>query len=85
MTLLCAWRLQIHIRDGRKLFVATPEDNLLRKLWWFRMGGEVSDRQWRDILGIPRISAQRLDHAYLAQWAPRLAVADLLERALTQP
>ncbi len=31
---------------GGSLFVASIEDNILRKLRWFRMGGEVSDRQW---------------------------------------
>jgi hypothetical protein len=79
-----ARRTEVTIRDGRKLFVATPEDNLLRKLWWYRMGGEVSDRQWRDILGILRASAKALDREYAALWAPRLGVADLLERAIAQ-
>ena len=27
---------------------ASPEDTILSKLEWYRMGGEVSDRQWRD-------------------------------------
>ena len=27
---------------------ASPEDTVLSKLEWYRMGGEVSDRQWRD-------------------------------------
>ena len=36
----------------RWLHVYTPEDILLQKLRWFRLGNEVSDRQWRDVLGI---------------------------------
>lgn len=32
---------------GESLFVKSPEDTVLRKLLWFRAGGEVSDRQWR--------------------------------------
>lgn len=34
------------------IFVATAEDTILSKLAWYRLGGEVSDRQWNDILGI---------------------------------
>ena len=29
---------------------ASPEDTILSKLEWYRMGGEVSERQWRDVL-----------------------------------
>lgn len=68
---------------GRRLFVHPPEDILLQKLRWFRMGGEVSDRQWRDILGIVRVQGTRLDRAYLESQAPILDVADLLNRALS--
>lgn len=67
---------------GRTIYVHPPEDILLQKLRWFRLGGETSDRQWRDILGIVRVQGARLDRAYLSLNAPILAVADLLERAL---
>lgn len=30
-------------------YFATPEDNILAKLHWYRLGGEVSDRQWNDV------------------------------------
>ena len=30
----------------------TAERSVLRKLEWFRRGGEVSDRQWRDVVAI---------------------------------
>jgi hypothetical protein len=65
-------------------FVATAEDTILAKLEWYRMGGEVSDRQWRDILGILKVQAENLDLAYLRTWAGNLGVSDLLERALKQ-
>jgi hypothetical protein len=79
-----ARRKRVTVREGQAVFVASPEDNLLRKLAWFRMGGEVSDLQWRDVLGILRISGPELDRPYLALWAQQLDVADLLARALAQ-
>lgn len=61
---------------------ASPEDTILSKLEWYRMGGAVSDRQWRDILGVMKTRAGELDLEYLRQWAGELKVSDLLERAL---
>ena len=63
---------------------ASPEDTILSKLEWYRMGGEVSDRQWRDILGVLKTRAGELDLDYLSQWAGELKISDLLERALKE-
>lgn len=62
--------------------VATPEDTVLAKLVWYRKGGEVSDRQWTDVLGVVKVQAGRLDPAYLKKWADTLGVSDLLDRIL---
>jgi hypothetical protein len=61
---------------------ASPEDTILSKLEWYRLGGEVSERQWRDILGVLKTRAGELDLAYLQTWAGELNIGDLLERAL---
>ena len=58
------------------------EDIILSKLEWYRMGGGVSERQWRDVLGVLKVQGERLDHAYMQRMAAELGVADLLERAL---
>lgn len=63
---------------------ASAEDTILSKLEWYRMGGEISERQWRDILGMLKTGAGDLDVPYLRKWAQELNVADILERALTE-
>ena len=68
----------------QSVYVISPEDIILSKLEWYRMGGEVSDRQWRDVLGVMKTQAVTLDRDYLREWAKELKVADLLERALDQ-
>ena len=61
-------------------YIASPEDTILAKLEWYRQGGEVSDRQWRDVRNVIDVQADRLDWAYLRQWAAQLNLSDLLER-----
>lgn len=68
----------------QSVYVVSPEDIILAKLEWYRMGGEVSDRQWRDILGVMKTRAEDLDLDYLRKWAVDLKVSDLLERALNE-
>ena len=60
---------------------ASPEDTILAKLEWYRLGGEISDRQWNDILGVLKVQGEALDLPYLDHWAPELGVTDLLARA----
>lgn len=64
--------------------VHSPEDIVLFKLRWFRLGGETSDKQWGDILGVMKTQGDQLDAAYLDKWAAEIGVADLLARARAQ-
>ncbi len=77
-------RVKVATDPDRHLYFYTPEDILLQKLRWYRMGNEVSDRQWRDILGIVLVQEGRLDEPYLHHGAKILGVADLLDRALSE-
>lgn len=63
-------------------FFSTAEDIVLAKLEWFRAGNEVSERQWRDILGVLDLQSDRLDFDYLRKWAAVLNLQDLLQKAL---
>jgi hypothetical protein len=72
------------IVDGIEAVVSSAEDCVLTKLEWFRRGDEVSDHQWRDVLGVLKVQRGKLDLSYLRQWATVLGVVDLLEKALQQ-
>ena len=75
--------LQAVSADGQtKFHVASAEDTVLAKLQWYREGGEVSDRQWNDVLGVLKVQGPALDRAYLREWARELKLVDLLNRAL---
>ena len=66
------------------VYIATAEDTVLAKLAWFRKGGEVSDRQWSDVLGILKVQQNNLDYDYMNEWSNKLRVRDLLEKAMAE-
>ena len=69
---------------GIDLPVATSEDCVLSKLEWFEKGGQVSDRQWRDVLGVLKARGEAIDFDYARRWAGELGLPELLERALRE-
>jgi hypothetical protein len=74
-------RYQVLEESIREIFVASPEDTILRKLHWFRLGGELSERQWQDVIGVIEVKNEKLDRVYLLNGAKQVGVVDLLERA----
>ena len=78
-----ARRIRANLSTGAPLdvFLASPEDIVLAKLDWYRQGGCVSDRQWRDVLGVLKVQGSALSRDYLRDWAARLNLTDLLRRA----
>ena len=61
--------------------VLAAEDIVLQKLRWYRLGGEVSERQWRDVVSVLRFTTD-LDLGYLTRTAESAGLSSLLERAL---
>ena len=68
----------------RSVYVKTAEDTVLRKLQWYTAGGGVSDRQWRDVLGVIITGGEDIDRKYLREWAVRLGLSEALNRALNE-
>lgn len=66
---------------GQKIVVLSAEDVILMKLRWYRLGNEVSEQQWKDVVNVMKTQEPNLDRAYLGQWANDLKVDDLLTRA----
>ena len=62
--------------------IRCAEDIVIAKMEWYRHGGEDSERQWGDILGVLKLNAGKLDMELLRSSAAELGVADLLEKAL---
>lgn len=72
----------LSLEPRMEAIIASPEDTILAKLEWFQQGGEASDRQWRDILGLIAVQAELLDMGYLKKTAAQLGLTALLIRAL---
>lgn len=70
--------------SAREVYFASPEDTILAKLEWYRPGGEESERQWHDILGILHLRLEQLDIQYLKDSAAAIQTAELLERSFAE-
>jgi hypothetical protein len=66
------------------IWVTAAEDQVLRKLDWFRRGCSMSDRQWRDVVGILRIHRESMDLDYLRASAIAVGLTDDFNEALQQ-
>ena len=75
-----ARREALEARPGAPpLYFYSAEDLVVRKLLWYRAGGESSLRQWRDVVSILKMAP--LDRAALVSRAREQQVDDLLVRA----
>jgi len=77
-------RIRVGEDPPQELWVGSAEDQVLRKLQWYRTGGGVSDRQWGDVVGILAVQRGRLDLEALRSVAREVELSDLLERALAE-
>jgi len=63
---------------NKKIWFSSPEDTILTKLEWAKMG--EAERQFNDALAIVRVQMDKLDWDYLQEWAEKLEVSQLLKK-----
>lgn len=73
---------KIDLSSDAEFPIASPEDTILSKLEWYRLGDEVSQRQWEDVVRVMKVAGDQADHDYLIRNAADLNVADLLQKLL---
>jgi hypothetical protein len=66
---------------GEPAWITTAEDSILHKLVWNRI--TPSDRQLGDAAGVVAVQQEKLDRAYLHNWAARLGVSAELDALVT--
>lgn len=74
-------RRRIELATGAAIDVTSPEAIVIQKLVGYRGGGETSDRQWRDVLGVLKAQRGHLDLSAAREQAGETGVADLFARA----
>lgn len=75
---------KVDLESDFEVPIASPEDTILSKLEWYRLGNEVSERQWEDVTRVMKILGDTADHDYLKRNATNLNIADLLQKLLDQ-
>jgi hypothetical protein len=73
-------RRRPHVINDVNVYVATPEDVLIAKLEWAKMG--ESERQIEDAAGVIATQGPDLDRAYVQHWVHELGLERQWERAL---
>jgi len=67
--------VQAEIVEGASLPIASPEDSILSKLYWIKLG---SGRSRKDVVAMLRVQ-ENLDNAYLEATAEQLGVKPILD------
>ncbi|MFH1829988.1 MAG: hypothetical protein ABH871_04345 [Pseudomonadota bacterium] len=68
------------ISEGKSVTFASPEDVIIKKMDYYRMGG--SEKHLRDITGMLKISGKRIDIEYISKWAIEMDLKDIWEAVL---
>jgi hypothetical protein len=70
----------LHSIGGRTVYLVSPEDILIAKLEWAKLG--ESERQIEDAAGVVRRQGATLDRAYVERWVDELELDRQWQKAL---
>ena len=74
-------RIRVETSSGG-LWVTSPEDIVLRKLWWYSLTDESSGRQWRDVIALFR--STQVDTVEVLRGADDVGLEKLARRAIDE-
>lgn len=63
-------------------FVASPEDVVIGKMWYYQEG--ASEKHLRDILAMLQISGHEIDRSYVDLWSRSLGLGDVWQAVLSR-
>jgi hypothetical protein len=70
--------------DKVEFYFSSPEDIIIAKVQWYKIGGFVSERQWLDVIGVIKVQGDLLDKKYLKRWSQKLGLASLMQNAFDE-
>ena len=77
-------RKSYRISEKQYLYLTSAEDIIIHKLQWYELGDRVSERQWKDVIGVLQVQDKHLNYDYLKKTANRMNVSELLTQAMEE-
>ena len=77
-------RKSYRISGKQNLYLTSAEDIIIHKLHWYELSDRVSERQWKDVIGVLQVQGKRLNYDYLKKTANRRNVSELLTQAIEE-
>jgi hypothetical protein len=69
---------------GQKIYLCSPEDIIAHKLYWYKLGNNISERQWNDAANVLKVQNEKVDIKYLKENCAYRGVLDLFEKLLKE-
>ncbi len=70
-----ARRLRLASSDNSDVWFASPEDVIIKKMVYYKEG--QSEKHIRDILGVLKVRAEKVDRGYITAWAEQMELAEI--------